>query len=202
MKSKTKKKMSQNKAEYRATGGGPNRLQSYTNIEEAIIGLLELDACVNPPGAEFGLDISDNQRLDSPEPAPADENQPPFDLETSNEDRNYVVGENTTRTPRKKRCHKTERLRLLEAQTNAQKAFYENVISNINEIKKSARETEKYAKRTYYLKKDSTKELLQMKKEKLEIYKSEVMRKQQDRKAKLQLKVALLEMKKKMLPKP
>ncbi|XP_036322029.1 uncharacterized protein LOC118736028 [Rhagoletis pomonella] len=58
MKSKTKKKMSQNKAEYRATGGGPNRLQSHTNIEEAIIGLLELDACVNPPGAEFGLDIT------------------------------------------------------------------------------------------------------------------------------------------------
>ncbi|XP_036335098.1 uncharacterized protein LOC118745656 [Rhagoletis pomonella] len=64
MKSKTTKKAAQIKAEYRATCGGPNRLQAYTNIEEAIIGLLELDACVNPPGAEFGLDITaDDQRL-------------------------------------------------------------------------------------------------------------------------------------------
>ncbi|XP_036320686.1 uncharacterized protein LOC118735156 [Rhagoletis pomonella] len=135
MKSKTEKKVAQNKAEYRATGGGPNRLQAYKNV-----GLLELDACVNPPGAEFGLDITaDDQRLDSVEAAPSDENLQPIDnLGLSDEDHNYEVPENTARKPRAKKCNKTERLKLLEAQTNAQKRFYEEMITNIKDIKKCA----------------------------------------------------------------
>ncbi|XP_067648230.1 uncharacterized protein [Eurosta solidaginis] len=58
MKSKTKKKMSENMVEYRATGGGPKRLNAYTHAEEAIMGLLQLHTSVDPTGEEHGLNAN------------------------------------------------------------------------------------------------------------------------------------------------
>ncbi|XP_055918712.1 uncharacterized protein LOC129950818 [Eupeodes corollae] len=56
LKCKTKKKKTENKIEISATGGGPNRLHHFSDMEEAVVSLLDLNTCVNPPGREFGLE--------------------------------------------------------------------------------------------------------------------------------------------------
>ncbi|XP_067622736.1 uncharacterized protein [Eurosta solidaginis] len=55
LKSKTKKKCSQNRMEYQATGGGPNNVHTFSAIEEAIISFLSIDAYIDPPGEEIGM---------------------------------------------------------------------------------------------------------------------------------------------------
>ncbi|XP_067619997.1 uncharacterized protein [Eurosta solidaginis] len=62
MKSKTK--MSENILEYRATGGGPNRLNIFTHSEESITGLLSLQTSVDPPGQEHGLSTNANEECE------------------------------------------------------------------------------------------------------------------------------------------
>ncbi|XP_067625897.1 uncharacterized protein [Eurosta solidaginis] len=64
MKSKTKTKMSENIVEYRATGGGPNRLNIFRHSEESIMGLLSLQTSVNPPGQEHGLSTNANEECE------------------------------------------------------------------------------------------------------------------------------------------
>ncbi|XP_053968300.1 uncharacterized protein LOC128869723 [Anastrepha ludens] len=202
MKSKAKKKMSQNKAELRATGGGPNKLQGLSSTEESIIGLLQFDVCINPPGVEFGLDTTTSDQftvLSASNPSPELLVQ---NYEESEVDLNLNVHEEPAeKTRTNKKSQKAERLRLLELQTDGQKQFYEQMISTLHKIKQSAAETAEYSKKNYELKKNATDELLQLKREKLRVYKEEVLKKQQDRRSKLQLKVAILEIKKKLLSK-
>ncbi|XP_039969067.1 uncharacterized protein LOC126764442 [Bactrocera neohumeralis] len=197
MKSKTKKKLSQNKAEYRATGGGTNRLLGFSNTEESIIGLLEFDACINPPGAEFGLDISGDVEPQlsappNPTPHPQAENSEKSEVEFYSE-----AHELPARKKRPiKKCNKAERLRLLDSQTNAKKQYYEEMVSTLGDIRKCAEEKVEYQKKQYELDKNATEVMLQLKREKLRVYKEEVLKSQQDRGSKLQLKLAILELKK------
>ncbi|XP_039968542.1 uncharacterized protein LOC120780315 [Bactrocera tryoni] len=194
MKSKTKKKLSQNKAEYRATGGGTNRLQGFSNTEESIIGLLEFDACINPPGAEFGLDISGD--VEPQLPAPTNPTPHPQAEESEVEFHSEAYEPPARKTRPIKKCNKAERLRLLDSQTNAQKQYYKEMVPTLGVIRKCAEEKVEYLKKQYELDKNATEVMLQLKKEKLRVYKEEVLKIQQDRKSKLQLKLAILELKK------
>ncbi|XP_067637202.1 uncharacterized protein [Eurosta solidaginis] len=137
MKSKTKKKMSESMVEYRATGGGPNRLNAYTHAEEAIMGLLQLHTSVDPPGEEHGLNTNEvvecevsmnEERLDD------DNTEPIEDLEVS-EHSVAVVEERPWRNTIR-RCSRTERLKLLEEQTSDQKRFHKEMLETLKEIKK------------------------------------------------------------------
>ncbi|XP_050338578.1 uncharacterized protein LOC126765037 [Bactrocera neohumeralis] len=183
MKSNTKKKLSQNKAEYRATGG------------ESIIGLLEFDACINPPGAEFGLGISGDVEPQlstppNPTPHPQAENSEESEVEFHSKAHKLPARK---KRPIKK-YNKAERLRLLDSQTNAQKQYYEEMVSTLGEIRKCAEEKVEYQKKQYELNKNATEVMLQLKREKFAG--TEVLKSQQDRGSKLQLKLAILELKK------
>ncbi|XP_067636691.1 uncharacterized protein [Eurosta solidaginis] len=120
IKSKTKTKMSENIVEYRATGGGPNRLNIFTHSEESITGLLSLHTSVDPPGQEHGLSTNANeecedmivQRLYS-DNLESDEN-----LEVSGQ--SGAPDEEATKSKSKK-CSKNDRLKLLQEQTANQK---------------------------------------------------------------------------------
>ncbi|XP_055901975.1 uncharacterized protein LOC129938440 isoform X2 [Eupeodes corollae] len=57
-KTKIKKKVTKNKIETIATGGGPNKTIRLTDDEEAVSRLMQFNACVNPPGVEFGLQLT------------------------------------------------------------------------------------------------------------------------------------------------
>ncbi|XP_055902068.1 uncharacterized protein LOC129938487 [Eupeodes corollae] len=57
-KTKIKKKVTKNKIETIATGGGPNKTIRLTDDEEAVSRLMRFNACVNPPGVEFGLQLT------------------------------------------------------------------------------------------------------------------------------------------------
>ena len=58
MKSAIKKKMLHNKKELAATGGGQNKLYSFSRLEESIISMLNLEQMVNPAGKVFGLNTA------------------------------------------------------------------------------------------------------------------------------------------------
>ncbi|XP_036325427.1 uncharacterized protein LOC118738602 [Rhagoletis pomonella] len=58
LKSKTKKKVSENISDFPATGGGQNNLHTLTPLEEAVVNFLKYDICLNPPGEEIGSSAS------------------------------------------------------------------------------------------------------------------------------------------------
>ena len=55
LKAKTKKKKMENEKEYKATGGGPNRIHVLTPLEETIARVINLERVINPPGRDFGI---------------------------------------------------------------------------------------------------------------------------------------------------
>ena len=55
IKSGIKKKMSHNKKEFTATGGGQNKVYSFSRLEESVASLLSLEQMVNPSERVFGL---------------------------------------------------------------------------------------------------------------------------------------------------
>ncbi|XP_055902777.1 uncharacterized protein LOC129938957 [Eupeodes corollae] len=64
----TKKKMSQNKVEQKATGGGPNKLHTFIQLGEAVIKMLDINTVVDPSGVELGnLESAQNNNLSSQE---------------------------------------------------------------------------------------------------------------------------------------
>ncbi|XP_065094520.1 uncharacterized protein LOC135715036 [Ochlerotatus camptorhynchus] len=64
-----KHKLQHNKKELRATGGGPNTLKSFNDLEETIIRLLSLESAVNHNGSVFGtLPCVEEPRVTENEP--------------------------------------------------------------------------------------------------------------------------------------
>lgn len=61
-KAKAKQKLRDNKIEVMATGGGPNKMHSFSANEEAIINLLSLDKAVDHDG-KFKLRIRFSMKI-------------------------------------------------------------------------------------------------------------------------------------------
>ncbi|XP_062557093.1 uncharacterized protein LOC134221943 [Armigeres subalbatus] len=67
-----RRKLQHNKTELTATGGGPNSLHSFNDLEETIIRLLSLERAVNHNGSVFGTQLASGQ---APGSSGMDENQ-------------------------------------------------------------------------------------------------------------------------------
>ncbi|XP_055914483.1 uncharacterized protein LOC129947807 [Eupeodes corollae] len=57
-----RKKATENKANQRATGGGPNKTVKYTDVEEAILQLIGVNEAVEGFGSPFGLPPPEKKR--------------------------------------------------------------------------------------------------------------------------------------------
>lgn len=179
---KLKKKLVHNKAECRATGGGPFKQYILTPTEDAASKLLQLDSIINP-GQTFGT----QRRLSA-----SKESENSVDLNCSNEE---SCGENeeeplktqpaTKQKSSSKRTfnknNKTEKNELLSEQLKVQTQLYSNVKRSLSEI-------ERYSRKTYKLKE-----------EKLKLYKEELKRKEDNRKFLMKIKLDEIDIKRRKI---
>ncbi|XP_055632535.1 uncharacterized protein LOC129773011 [Toxorhynchites rutilus septentrionalis] len=145
---KVKRKLTHNKRETEATGGGPNQTMLLTSIEEAVVNLLSLDRAIDQSGPVFGLPIressSPNNTLEGLMIKPTPE-QELNDIE-------YAGSSNDGQNKRKRTLRHTlqdtdNRLNMLEKQTKFLKQMAEN-----------SAETARYTKKIFKLKEEEVKE--------------------------------------------
>ncbi|XP_017472426.1 PREDICTED: uncharacterized protein LOC108363546 [Rhagoletis zephyria] len=139
---KLKKKISTNRRETVATGGGPYVQQSLTPLEQTVDELLHLQEAVNPSGSTFGANIQEtegNDRNDSSQPEAQDEE---MDLSAT-----------STQARRRMTVEDRENIRLsaLERQSEVQ----EVLCSRVSGIEKRLEEISRYARKTYEIKKEN-----------------------------------------------
>ncbi|XP_017466221.1 PREDICTED: uncharacterized protein LOC108359074 [Rhagoletis zephyria] len=181
LKYKTKKKSAHNHAENLATGGGPNNTVPLSNLEETVNRLMSYTTYNNPPGEEFGIENNDDNESVTEVEIYSDHDIP-------GPSRNVIPsrehGRNSSSNPKRR---EEKQIALLERQTDQQAEFQKETLATLKEMKQSLSNIEVYTKKTYYIKKD-----------KFAIYKQEMESKRRDRKAKLELKKKLLEIKQNM----
>lgn len=207
---KLKKKLSHNKAESHATGGGAFKQFALSPVEEAAVSLLQLRSIVQhkePFGLKRARSSSPKQVLSADEvfdivieetvqtSTPAKKCKKNIsgttgDLSLIEEPcsfsktfPNAYSDENVDPNNSKKvrKNRECEKLKLLEKQVEYQKEIS-------SELKKSLTEIEKYTRRIY-----------KIKEEKLKLFKEELKRKEEHRKELLKIRAAELEIKKKKL---
>ncbi|XP_055903247.1 uncharacterized protein LOC129939299 [Eupeodes corollae] len=131
LKFKIKKKKTENKTEIQATGGGPNRLHTFSNLEESVIGLLSIDASIDPPGIEFGQEEIQNMETNCTH---VDEDPDPITTNEITADESDAPIK--TCLKKNKQKGEDERLSILKNQTNMQEDFNNEVKSTMRELKK------------------------------------------------------------------
>lgn len=105
-KANLKRKLSKNKENFLATGGGPSQEISLTSSEERVYELTQVNLSINPSGCEFGLKVANPNQEDNSSVPPA---QP-------------LVVEAATSAPKHKRPKAGEaKMLLLEKQADTQK---------------------------------------------------------------------------------
>ncbi|XP_028901523.2 uncharacterized protein LOC105220215 [Zeugodacus cucurbitae] len=141
---KLKKKISNNRRETVATGGGPYTQRSLTPLEQAVDDLFSLQDAVNPSGSTFGNTAAENLE-ESITHVDVDEVQP----EQVRENLNVNV------TPRQARItgveeRETLRMKALEKQAQTQ----ESLVDLLHSIKSETKEIGRYTRKMYELKKE------------------------------------------------
>ncbi|XP_067614160.1 uncharacterized protein [Eurosta solidaginis] len=167
LKSKTKKKCSQNRMEYQATGGGTNNVHTFSAIEEAIISFLSIDAYIDPPGEEIGMgNVVVQSRIGGRTEIVEDEqeNEVP-ERSVSCEIQERAALQATPARMSKNISEKEKRLALLEKQIDIQSKHFKALKRNTLGIKKSVVNIEGYMRRLVAL----NFEAVTLKQEKLEI---------------------------------
>ncbi|XP_036335024.1 uncharacterized protein LOC118745616 isoform X1 [Rhagoletis pomonella] len=156
LKSKTKKKISENRAEFRATGGGPNSLHILTPLEEGVASFLRYYICSDPPGQEIG-----HNAIVQSEEIPEEQVACGSDYITiSGEDCEMRETQDTEisevhRTPRRRKVANStandRRIALLETQVNNHAKHFEAMEESANNVKKSLKYIESSVRKSYNL---------------------------------------------------
>lgn len=166
---KLKKKLTHNKAESHATGGGTYKQFTLSPVEEAAVNLLHMHSIIEHKDA-FGIK---RPRVVSPDAVPN---------KTSNDSLEEIDQPCTSSAPVYKRKNKNqEKVTLLEQQVETQKELLLELKSKLSEI-------ERYNRKIFKLKE-----------EKLNLYKKELKKKDDHRKALLEIRKSELEIKAKNL---
>lgn len=174
-----KKKLLHNKAECRATGGGPHKQFTLTPVEEAASSLLQLDSIVNSEGVEFGVANTPLESIDCR-------------MDTTVEKENSE--DFSTPRMRKKVQTKaaTEKTVLLENQLKVQTELY-------SQVKDSLQNVERYNRKIFKIKEEELKMYKAAKKreeEKFSLYKMELKKKEDFRNKLLKARMEEIEIKK------
>ncbi|XP_058817842.1 uncharacterized protein LOC131681147 [Topomyia yanbarensis] len=157
---KTKRKLSHNRNESRATGGGKNKMQQFSSCEESVIALLSLDTAVNITGSVYGLEpiASTSTSLGGPteqntvSPESSDEENLPVVNDhdrdfASHPDENVMIEEEigediqTQETITQRREHRSDKR---EGFLKAQTEYLKDIKDNVNDIAR-------YSRKCYYL---------------------------------------------------
>lgn len=177
-----KKKLLHNKAECRATGGGPHKQFVLTTVEEAASSLLQLDSIVNSDG-EIGVSNT-----------PLKSSYCPMDTTKENESSEYI----STPRIRKKvetKADKTEKTALLENQLKVQTELY-------SQVKDSLQNVERYNRKIFKIKEEELKIYKAAEKreeEKFLLYKKELKSKEDFRNKLLKARTEEIEIKKRRI---
>lgn len=182
MKNKTKTKISHNRKELRATGGGPNTLNVLSPLESAVDELLNISKAVDPPGVEFGAGIEANESvimnlledetethsLQFDEEWLVDGEEMPEPNEAS---KTVTINKEKRSTRSTRSSENASRIALLEAQTNSQIQFHEEALKEIRNLTSAVKDVASAVRESSCQHSQYMKELIELKKQKLR-YKS------------------------------
>ncbi|XP_017472436.1 PREDICTED: uncharacterized protein LOC108363555 [Rhagoletis zephyria] len=153
-KAKLKKKMAHNRRNISITGGGPSEEISLSALEQAAADFLQMGTSVDPPGRTFGA-ILPQQPQDTENIAYIEEINTILEVETEQPQQETVTPLVAVQLPRRKRAHDI-RLDLLQQQTGTQG----EVVNKLDKIER------KLSRRN-----DLLKDIRDLKREKLKIFK-------------------------------
>ncbi|XP_055619170.1 uncharacterized protein LOC129764275 [Toxorhynchites rutilus septentrionalis] len=188
-------KLEHNKTEMSATGGGPNTMYSFNELEETIIRILSLERAVNHNGVVFGIQSSGI----STKSTSADDVQGiiPCD-EERNVEEIAVNGEPMLdNTPRERSVKRPSNIRGRERanKRNIRKVMLENQTADLCEIKRHVSDCARYARKSYFL----YEKRLQLEENKFNFKKHMMLQKEKYRAKQLQYQMQLLQYKKQKL---
>lgn len=192
-----------NAKELKSTGGGPNTLNQFSNLESEVIDLINLKTCCDPPGRSFGLKENDGgenniQNIIGDDIRSNEDNDVTDITNSSGQALEFESISPRPRSGKNKSSRRAnvgpltdERMEFLKRQTlnfeelkNGLTNDLQEIIrikkeetTDLKEIKMYLKELCEYQRKIYYLKKDKFK----LKKEKFDFYKAKVMKNQKDR---------------------
>ncbi|XP_073821381.1 uncharacterized protein [Musca autumnalis] len=126
-KSKLKKKMSQNKKNITATGGGPSQEISLSSMEQAVADLLQINMVSNPAGAMYGIEETwDDNNSEIGQSAKVENERPQSEVEIGN----------VFSTRRKRNKPQDQKIHILKEQTATQNELLKSLTSLESAINK------------------------------------------------------------------
>ncbi|XP_062541677.1 uncharacterized protein LOC134209684 [Armigeres subalbatus] len=145
-----RRKLQHNKTELTATGGGPNSLHSFNDLEETIIRLLSLERAVNHNGSVFGTQLASGQ---APGSSGIDENQNLAEVsagEPQASEDEEPTRDNAARED-EPRGQSNGRGRGRTTKRNFRKALLEKQTDDLCKIKRHVSDCARYARKSYDL---------------------------------------------------
>jgi len=176
----------------RATGGGCNKQAILSSLEETVSNIICLDAVINPTGISLGLPTA---------PVQMQQNNEIFIIDTSEISEEMIVEPNpleyiessphdlptaSNKSSLKNKPIENVRHSLLKKQTEVQENLYVEVKESLKKIEIVLKENQRINRKRYDLEK-----------ERLELYKDDLKKKEKQRREKNNLKLMNYELKKK-----
>ncbi|XP_055377869.1 SAFB-like transcription modulator [Condylostylus longicornis] len=203
LKFKVKKKINDNKDELNGSNCGSSKSHKYSETEQAIINILQLN-----PWSNSTMDIpssNDEQKipisvLDQTENASESNNFNAISTESVNEKFEFLPENSKVERSRHRKRHKTQidqRLYLLKQQTDSQKLYQNGMLSILENIQKDLHSIEECIRESYYENIKYKKRKLELKQRKLDLLEQEIKNKEKYRKNQELYREAKLEMKEK-----
>ncbi|XP_058818986.1 uncharacterized protein LOC131681904 [Topomyia yanbarensis] len=195
-----KRKLQHNKNELTATGGGPNTLHSFNDLEETIIRLLSLERAVNHDGSVFGIQLPPSATEIDERPAcvpcdddPSEEPNVPGDESTH---------DNAVHDDAIRKGQPATRVRGRMTNRNYSKVLLEKQTDDLSKMKRHVSDCARYSRKSYDLQGmrfELEKKRLQLDEEKILFKKRMLLEKQKSKSQQLQCQLQLLQYKKQKL---
>lgn len=165
-KSNVKKKLSNNKQNSKATGGGVSMAMVLSPLEETVANLIHAPLLVNPPGVALGTteeaeDCGESNKENVPEELPSTSRQ----AVEENVNEAWQQNSNNQRKPMKRRNRLDKRLKAINKQSNNQA----KMIKSINRMEKTLYKMYELSKKQYNLESEYRKLKIEIAKKQLEL---------------------------------
>ncbi|XP_058827774.1 uncharacterized protein LOC131687696 [Topomyia yanbarensis] len=199
-----KRKLQHNKNEAVATGGGPNTLHSFNDVEETIIRLLSLDRAVNHNGSVFGVQVPSAPASGECQVfVPCDE-VPSEEPNVSEDDsvQDNAAHEGSLQDNAAHKGQPAARGRGRSNNRNYRKALLEKQTNDLNKMKRHVSDCARYSRKSYDLQQqrfDLEKKRFKLEEEKFHFKKQLLLEKQKYKSQQLQCQLQLLAYKKQKL---